>query len=76
MSGASPQDRERNRQANQRVTFRAPEELIEEVDDLVEDGVYRDRSKAIRHALRRIARVRVDQRPAEGGGGINSVGRR
>ncbi|HIQ23852.1 MAG TPA: ribbon-helix-helix protein, CopG family [Pyrodictium delaneyi] len=33
------------------VTFKAPAELVERLDELVRTGVFRNRSEALRHAL-------------------------
>ena len=33
------------------VTFKAPAELVERLDELVRIGVFRNRSEALRHAL-------------------------
>ena len=36
----------------ERVTFRAPAEQIEEIEQLVDDGEYPNRSEAVRDAVR------------------------
>ncbi|NOZ89635.1 MAG: ribbon-helix-helix protein, CopG family [Crenarchaeota archaeon] len=33
------------------VSFKAPAELVEQLDDLVRSGVFRNRSEALRYAL-------------------------
>ena len=33
------------------VSFKAPVELVEKLDDLVQSGVFRNRSEALRYAL-------------------------
>lgn len=39
---------------HERITFRIPEQQLEELDNLVEDGIYPNRSEAIRDAVRNI----------------------
>jgi Arc/MetJ-type ribon-helix-helix transcriptional regulator len=36
----------------QQVTFRLPEQQVEQVDELVENGEWPNRSEAVRHAVR------------------------
>lgn len=36
----------------EQVTFRVPEEMLEEADELVDSGVYSSRSELIRGAVR------------------------
>jgi len=33
------------------VSFKAPAELVDRIDDLVKTGLFRNRSEALRHAL-------------------------
>lgn len=39
---------------HERITFRIPTQRLEELDDLVEDGTYPNRSEAIRNAVQLI----------------------
>lgn len=39
---------------HERITFRIPEQQLEELDQLVENGIYPNRSEAIRDAVRTI----------------------
>ncbi len=38
------------------VSFKVPRELLKELDDLIEKGVFSTRSEAIRHALSMLIR--------------------
>lgn len=46
------QDQE-NLRTMERITFRCPKGLIEEVEQWVEDGIFHNRSDALRAAIRR-----------------------
>jgi len=51
------------------VSFKAPLELVEKLDSLVEAGVFRNRSEALRYALvLLVTRYRVEKGEAGRGG--------
>ena len=55
-SPTTDRDRESTGQQMERVTFRVPEKKIEEVDALVDEGEFPNRSEAIRQAVRDLIR--------------------
>lgn len=59
MSVDGPRDRATT-STMERVTIRVPDVLLEDVDELAEDGHYSNRSEAMRDGLRRLVREERD----------------
>ena len=58
-SPTTDRDRESTGKSMQRITFRIPTQQIDEVESLVDEGEYPNRSEAIRQAVREMVANRA-----------------
>lgn len=56
-----------------RVTLRVPDEQVADIDDLVEDGVFPNRSEAVRAGIRKVLQEHRTQPALLADGGEDSA---